>query len=494
MGIPYYYTHLIKRHNQILKEFKVLSQNVNLFIDANSLIYDSCIDALDEESIIKCVIKKIKFLIKECNSKYTFIAFDGVPPFAKIEQQRNRRYKSAITKRLLNLENEKKWDTCAITPGTHFMSKINEQISKAFSSKSKFHVSGSNEHGEGEHKIFEYIRNNKETLNSKDIILYGLDADLIMLSLHHLKYVSNIHLYRETPDFIRSINVDMDPDKKYLMNIYELSLIIESDNISIDDYMFLAFFMGNDFLPHFPSLNIRKKGMEKILEIKKKYKMNLINESGKINWKNIRKIVTELVSLERGSFKEVYDRKIHIPKFETREEKLLNIPTLDRTLEKSINPYYDDWKFNYYKCLFDIDIRHNENIIGVICRNYLEGLEWTLKYYTGCGIDYNWHYKFEYPPLFEDLINYIPFYEMEYTKEVKNKFNELMQLCYVLPHDSLHLVQSEIRYKLDSNWYKLDCNIIWAYCKYFWESHVILPPIDIDKLRQIVDVSKSIIT
>ena len=61
MGIPYYYTHLIKRHNQILKEFVILSKNIYLFIDANSLIYDNCIDTSDESLIIDGVIKKIKY-------------------------------------------------------------------------------------------------------------------------------------------------------------------------------------------------------------------------------------------------------------------------------------------------------------------------------------------------------------------------------------------------------------------------------------------------
>ena len=491
MGIPYYYTHLIKRHNKILKEFISFSKNVYLFIDANSLIYDNCIDALDENAIIDGVIKKIKYLISECNSKFTFIAFDGLPPFAKIEQQRNRRYKSAITKRILGNQTDgtKKWDTCAITPGTAFMSKVNEKIKKAFSAKTKYFVSGSDEHGEGEHKIFEYIRNNKDKLTTKEVVLYGLDADLIMLSLHHLKYVSNIHLYRETPDFIRSINVDMDPDKKYLMDIYELSLIIESNNISVNDYLILAFFMGNDFLPHFPSLNIRKKGLEKIINIKKQNNNNLCDENGNIIWKNMRNIVKELATIERGSLKEVYDRKVHTPNFETREDALLNIPSLDRTLEMTINPYNEDWRFNYYKQLFDIDIRYNEDAITNICTNYLGGLEWTFKYYSGKPIDYNWHYKYEYPPLFEDLINYVPFYETEYTKEAKTNFNELMQLSYVLPYDSLNLLPNNIQYKLNMDWYRTDCTIIWAYCKYFWESHVVLPPIDVDKLRAMVSTS-----
>ncbi len=487
MGIPYYYTHLIKRHNQILKEFIILSNNVFLFIDANSLIYDNCTNTLDENTIIEGVIKKIKYLINECNSKYTFIAFDGVPPFAKIQQQRNRRYKSAITKQLLGNNDETKWNTCAITPGTNFMSKINEKLKKTFSAKTKYFVSGSDEHGEGEHKIFEYIRTNMELLKKKDVILYGLDADLIMLSLHHLKYVSNIHLYRETPDFIRSINVDMDPDKKYLMDIYELSLIIKDNQISIDEYLLLAFFMGNDFLPHFPSLNIRKKGLEKIIQIKKQHNYELINNKGMIDWKNLSYIIKQLANRERKEFKEEYDKKPRLHNIETHEEGLLNIPTLDRKIELKINPYNENWRYSYYKELFDIDIIDNENIIGEICKNYLEGLEWTFKYYTGYSIDYNWHYRYEYPPLFEDLINYVPFYETEYIKEDKTNFNEMMQLSYVLPYDSLYLIPNNISGKLNMNWYKTDCPIIWAYCKYFWESHVILPPIDIRTLSHIIN-------
>ena len=65
-----------------------------------------------------------------------------------------------------------------------------------------------------------------------------------------------------------------------------------------------------------------------------------------------------------------------------------------------------------------------------------------------------------------------------------------MQLCYVLPYDSLSLVPSNIQYKLNMDWYRTDCKIIWAYCKYFWESHVILPPINIDKLRDIIGECK----
>ena len=57
--------------------------------------------------------------------------------------------------------------------------------------------SNSNVPGEGEHKIFEYIRENNE--ESYTDLIYGLDADLIMLSFRLVK--SNMYLLRESLEF-----------------------------------------------------------------------------------------------------------------------------------------------------------------------------------------------------------------------------------------------------------------------------------------------------
>ena len=212
MGIPYYFSYLIKNHSEIINKLKNHKNIDNIYIDSNSIIYDSIdfnsfTNKLEFENlIIEKVIDKIDLIIKTLNpKKRIFIAFDGIPPIAKLDQQKNRRYKSWYQNTILN--KTVLWDTSSITPGTKFMDKLNTKITTYFSNKKtnyKIILSLSDIPGEGEHKIFHYIRNNNHD-NDKTII-YGMDADLIMLSLNHLKNCNSIYLYRETPIFISSLD------------------------------------------------------------------------------------------------------------------------------------------------------------------------------------------------------------------------------------------------------------------------------------------------
>ena len=168
-----------------------------------------------------------------------------------------------------------------------------------------------------------------------------------------------------------------------------------------------------------------------------------------------------------------------------REHILNCLPQFHKNTELKIDPNTSDWRFNYYKQLFDVNIEHDKKIVQKICVNFMQGIEWTYKYYTGKPIDNMWCYKYDYPPLFIDLIEFIPFYHTELTCYKPNIFNEKMLLCYVMPKDSLHFIPETILDKLNMEDYPDDCEILWAYCKYFWEAHAILPTLKLSHLTEI---------
>ena len=514
MGIPSYFVYLVRNYKSILKQYNKSIKIDNFYLDCNSIIYDAVqnieyVKDNYENKIITFVISKIKEyieIIKPTNVIY--IAFDGVAPVAKLEQQRNRRYKTYYTNNLLDDNNNKKWDTCNITPGTSFMKKLNEQVSKSFYNNKKIIVSGSNEVGEGEHKLFEYIRNNHEMHKNQTTVVYGLDADLIVLTLAHLKYSNNLFLFRETPYFINTVDNTLQPNQLYVMDIYYLAEVILNkinenysadyfDNI-LDDYVLMTFLLGNDFMPHFPAINIRTNGIDILLDLYiEKFNKNslFLTENGNIIWKNVRKFIEYLSKQEENYIKiemnkrDKMEKKFLYHKFHKKEEELLNKPIIDRTVEKYINPGDDGWEERYYRELFDVQI--NDNTKNKICTNYLEGLEWNLKYYLNGCPDWRWTYKYNYPPLLTDLFNYVPFFNGDILNTNNNlPVNEYTQLSYVLPRNSLDLLPKNIFEKIVLNYekyFKLDYDIKWSFCRYFWESHVVLPEIDIEELEKIVN-------
>ena len=538
MGIPSYFSYLVKNYPDIIKKLVKNQMHIdNLYMDCNSIIYD-CVRTIDFNAILNLnlnsrekydsktslilskVIQKIEeyiYLLSPTNN--VMIAFDGVAPVAKLEQQRTRRYKSwyqnEISKSIYKKTTEDPWNTVAITPGTSFMKELSIEMKRYFSSPEKYKlkkliVSTSDDYGEGEHKIFEYIRENETSHIDKSTIIYGLDADLIMLSINHLPISKQIYLFRETPEFIKSIDQSLEPNETYLLDIPELSNVIYmkmtgseevtvNDKNRIYDYIFMCFFLGNDFMPHFPALNIRTGGVDKLLyaynETIGKTKETLTN--GKIiYWKNVRKFVEFLANLETEYFQmEMKKRdkreKIRYPS-DTPDHKYLkfeSIPNYEREIEKYINPFKEGWRYRYYKSLFKVDI--DEMRCKEICINYMQGLEWTMKYYTSGCPSWRWCYQHNYPPLLQDLVKYIPYFDTAFFKptDVQKPVSSLVQLCYVLPRQSLHFLPEKLYKRLKEEYdhiYPTDCEFTWAFCKYFWESHVDLPEINVNHLENIV--------
>ena len=148
------------------------------------------------------------------------MAVDGVAPRAKRNQQRARRFRSSKDRQDLILEFIERegrvpteleaFDSNCITPGTAFMGRLCYSFRAWLDHKMKTDVfwretsaiivfSGSDVPGEGEHKVMDMIRQDqslqnqvpKEARRQLTHCLYGLDADLIMLSLvtHEPKFI-----------------------------------------------------------------------------------------------------------------------------------------------------------------------------------------------------------------------------------------------------------------------------------------------------------------
>lgn len=530
MGIPSYFSHVVRKHRDTIKKLDSRMVFDNLYLDSNGIVYD-CVHSHPpgeeekksayEARLIKTVCHRIDSYVAIVRPRNRLVvAFDGVAPVAKLNQQRERRYKAWLQRQVLDGQGLS-WDTCAITPGTAFMKALGAGVKRHFSSKRyaelRVIVTAADEEGEGEHKIFGAIRAEPDYHYKTTTAVYGLDADLIMLALNHLVLAPRLYLYRETPHFIKSIDSTLEPGSSYVVDVpcfaERLGGILaglvgkDKDNVSlVRDYVFMCFFLGNDFLPHFPSLNIRTDGIERLMEVYSKLCSNRgfqrlrLDDSGgesRVNWRSVRELVCALAESEWDTFikeHETRDRRSRDPprlrEGETdQESRLMNIPMKERGVEVFINPEEEGWERRYYNILFDVEIDSERK--KEICVNYLEGLEWTLAYYTtGCK-SWRWSYAYPYPPLLSDLAQFVPYFDMSLViSDGSSAVSPLTQLSYVLPRANLDLLPKKLFKTLITerpHWYQERVQLIWAYCRYFWETHAILPEINLDELAAIVD-------
>ena len=508
MGIPSYFSHLMKRQRHIIRAIPRTNKKQqfdSLYMDCNSVVYDSyyarakdTTTPLSEAIIISETVNRIKQIITHISPRNViYIAFDGVAPVAKMEQQRSRRYKSWLLSKI-GIDKPQPWNTSSITPGTEFMTKLMARVKDTFCQKESslnvrnIIVSGSDEPGEGEHKLFSHIRTHAST---DQIAVYGLDADLIMLALIHAKYCSNIHICREAPEFgdlredTRSsdntlLGVDVN---KLIKTIYDEMGCGGYVHGRVLDYIFLCFFLGNDFMPHFPALNIRTQGIRILMETYTKIiKSNpgynyMVSNENTIHWNTLYAFVKELSSKERGLFISEYKQRVKITEhYEqivhdmTHKEQWDYIPLLYRSKEMYIYPFSARWENRYYETLFE----HRN--ISDITQNYLEGLEWVLRYYTSGCPDWRWKYNHSYAPLLSDLHTAIqqcggklPKFHAS-SSYIKHCYTPDEQLKYVIPRAHwAELIPSQKHYIYrDTPLPQLHEVFEWSFCKYMWESHV----------------------
>ena len=116
MGVPFYFYSIYRKYNGnnsklMLTDNEISNLDIDyLLFDYNSLIHPCAQQILStftdnelpdniDNLIIEHCIKYTRYIIDLIKPKFVYIMIDGVAPRAKINQQRERRYKSYFYKK-----------------------------------------------------------------------------------------------------------------------------------------------------------------------------------------------------------------------------------------------------------------------------------------------------------------------------------------------------------------------------------------------------------
>lgn len=492
MGIPYYF-------KKVSSKFpKALSPKLNacsrLFLDFNCAIHycsnelkqsTELIDtpAAFETRLIAEVLKYIDFLVAEAKpTNLLYVSMDGLAPRAKMAQQRSRRYIGAYVKKKLvgdsNASLGKAWDSNAISPGTTFMTALATAIRVHFAKYAfEAFLSDTTEIGEGEHKITGYIH--AYPTDTQDVI-YGLDADLIMLALINQNAVG-IKLMREptffdsdvlgstknTPFIYLDVGMLGEMIRAHIASAYG----IEGNANNIDAiaiYVFLCFFIGNDFVPNLSFIKLKEDGLETLMECYK----TTVEETGEhilatrdgrytINFRVLWKLLERIARLEDDAFLQIHDKYMNQTRrsgSNSAENQIQAWPSTQAGRVAShadrIRPSEKGWRLNYYHYLF----ASMTDVISDACKSYLQGLQWLVDCYFHHNPHRGWYYRHAYSPTILDMFNYMTSelsklnaaalragFDVDGPHGVIGADELDLQLMCILPSASAHLVKPHLR-------------------------------------------------
>jgi len=538
MGVPKFFRWLTERFPQInrrISEGRKADDYVdNFYLDMNGIIH-TCThgdairpgEQLDEDEMVRRIFEYTERLIRIAKPrKVCYLAIDGVAPRAKMNQQRSRRYRAPreAAQQAAILERDGRgpskdagpaFDSNCITPGTEFLAmlgqKYTEWIIRSRADPESTWLtpglsvvfSGSDVVGEGEHKIMDFIRRGRDSGDFDDETrhcMYGLDADLIMLSMvtHQPKFcllrerqkfqkgrfaprgrkggggqgfdAGRDGGIRDTADIVANEEANRDfvfLDIEMLRTLLAgtlrprtdeqwgepddatrdgSALAYESpypDEQLVDDFVFICMLVGNDFLPGMPHLDVADGALNLMLRTY----TDLLPSNGFLTTKR----TLHLDAFERF----VRALSTHEPiVFERKRQRAAGGGGGGGRYSRRDNrgggrggppsaPVGDplEYKREYYLQKLGLHPKDNDARKELV-NSYLEGLCWCLAYYhDGCA-SWDWYFPDFYAPLATDMSN-LPEYQI--NLELGEPFPPLAQLLSVLPPQSAQLVPESYR-------------------------------------------------
>ena len=463
MGIPSYYRKLIRSCPHLVQDGADAADSQDsqdsrkiqwFFMDYNCLIYhclyrpdapvypseaetDSSIKTAWEAAFIKSVVEYTMYVIRQVNpEKGVYIAIDGVVPMAKMRQQRLRRFKSSwLSSRGYGRDGKKeeseekeavaRWNTNAITPGTVFMDALYEALTRMIKAEGKtgvWRISSCREWGEGEHKIMAEWR--KGYGGKGSIAVYGLDADLIVLSLLGIEVCGlkeGVWLFREIVER-GTTQYDMfgreryewfsvDELRRWLVAPYLGSPMMEQSFII--QYTFMMSFLGNDFLPSSLSYKMRDDGHGMLLDLLRWFFAGNVllvggaDEGYPIRQEGLTAFFQALALNESERITATIWKKKRMA-HGIQGNNLVGVGHEDwplAVMEEDIlldsrGQLSEDWQHQYITHFFHGFPWHPSSV-KTLCRQYLYGVQWVWAYYLGRTeeVCFEWWYPFSLPPL-----------------------------------------------------------------------------------------------
>lgn len=514
MGVKYFFKYLNEKHKSCIhslnkKKMKdVCGQQVStLLLDMNGIFHPAAQYAFQygnykpatpisllgapsgetpsftkqRSQMYKRVCDIVNLYVKIVQPTSTLVlAVDGTAPLSKQIQQRQRRFKAGEGDCEFSQSPSPSFSPNCLTPGTKFMDGLTKYIHVYIQKMCSFDpiwrnlkVIFSNEKvaGEGEQKLMTYIRAHL----TESYCVVGLDADLIFLALAtHVEkfYVLREDIYNRDNDYFL---IDIDALRKsFVKELCEAAdLSTASSRSLINDFIFMCFAVGNDFIPHVPAIEILENAIDILIHTYKAVVVNvpLTTKSFKFNKKALKKFYTIIASKEEEIFKE------KLSHHETYFPDVILQNNVDKEGKINLDKYFNEY---YVKNIFKREIVEED--IENLCHEYLKGLHWILLYYN-CGVpSWNWRYPYQYAPSARHLMKYIDTFEFTpFEKYVPSM--PFVQLMSVLPPSSKDLIPSPLCdvffcHEKTKVFFPKKIEIDLAGKKQEWEGIVILPTID----------------
>jgi 5'-3' exonuclease len=490
MGVPGLFSFLNKRYDTPFNNLANTSSNVpdsitvhNLLIDGNALLHPVArgyyfakvvqpkVRKTGNNHVITPKITPPLKTDKECFRliseavvtiimrshpiKKVVFGVDGSVPFAKSAEQRKRRFGAISQSSDLD---PNAFNTSQISVATPWMVKLHKFLLNEVRHWAILFPGVEIVYesylvpGECEHRLVDMIRNGPI---DQTYMVHGSDADIISLLLlcwNHYTYILRDRVdgkideccVIDIPVLRRKLISDYLPEIRYRGKDKRELIVVDHERLN--SIVFIWYLVGMDFLPRCPSLEIFNGGMDFIAqtmyEVMSKFGSfvkniktqenpeYVINKQALIIWlKTVGKYDSELINKKAKA-------KCLVP------DSILERHTV---LGTDCNPHVnvESYKQDYNSSKFP-----NTGDLQKACKSYLDGLQWTFLYYTNGVPSWTWHYPYHYSPWVDDLATALASPEYSFPKFTRDKsepFPEHMQLLFILPPQSFHLLPEPLR-------------------------------------------------